>query len=902
MSEPSKTYDPGTVESKWYRRWEESGCFRGDESAEGDGYSIVIPPPNVTGILHLGHVLNNTIQDILCRRARQAGKSVLWLPGTDHAGIATQTKVERRLREEEGKTRVDLGRDAFLDRVWDWKEEHGGIIIGQLKRLGSSCDWSRERFTMDPAYSRWVARVFTDLFAEGLIYRGRRMVNWCPASLTALSDEEVIMKSQRSKLYTMRYELADAKGSGTGEYLEIATTRPETLMGDTGVAVNPGDPRYAGLVGGSVLRPFPEAPIPIVADEHIDIEFGTGVLKVTPAHDRADFEIGERHGLEAVDVLTPDGKVNCPEVPELHGLDRFEARTKAVEMLEERGALVSEEDYENNVGFSERADVPIEPRLSMQWFLKYPAVEESTQAVASDEIRFRPPHWKKTYLRWMENIQDWCISRQLWWGHRIPVWYRKEDATELRDRPLGSDDQQSGAIHVGIDPPADPENWEQDEDVLDTWFSSWLWPFATMTDSDEDESATLQKFYPTNDLSTGPDIIFFWVARMIMAGYHFTGQRPFRNVYFHSIIRDSKGRKMSKSLGNSPDPLDLMAQYGADALRFGLLRIAPTGTDVRYDEKQIEAGRNFATKLWNACRYRTMQGGASGGSPKSTLSPFAIDILERVDRLGEDLDAAFSDYKFNEAMTLLYEFFWSNFCDRYLESIKDDFKDGADPDRKATTLAVIDAVLRRFLPLLHPVMPHITEELWENLGFQDEGEFLITRLQDPGTVLEEFGIDPATRKTGVATAAAAYESAARIRNLKADYNLGARRDVPLHLKPADGVDGVEELAPVVRLLSGAGEITVDADFSAPSGTPSVLTPLGEAAMPLDGLIDVEAERTRVAREIAKVEKEIEKAARKLENPKFVENAAPEVVAEAKERLANWRDKFARLEAMRENLG
>ncbi|MGE9271292.1 MAG: valine--tRNA ligase, partial [Verrucomicrobiales bacterium] len=478
MSELPTAYEPQAVEEKWYQAWLDGRCFQADPASEKPPYSIVIPPPNVTGILHLGHVLNNSLQDILARRARQTGHEVLWLPGTDHAGIATQTKVERQLRDEDGKSRRDVGRDAFLEKVWEWKEKHGGIIISQLKRLGCSCDWSRERFTMDEDYSRWVSQVFVDLFKEGLIYRGKRMVNWCPVSLTALSDEEVIMKPQRSKLYKMKYELVDAPG----DYLEIATTRPETLMGDVAIAVNPKDPRHAANIGRKVRRPFPPAEIPIVADEHVDIEFGTGALKITPAHDKADFEIGMKHDLEIIDVLHPDGTVNCPECPELDGLDRFVARKKAAQMLEDMGLLVEVEEHENNVGFSERADVPIEPRISMQWFLRYPCVDEASQAVAEGDIDFRPERWKKTYAHWMENLQDWCISRQLWWGHQIPVWYRKEKLDELKGaESLDMSDFESGDIHVGVEAPADGDVWERDEDVMDTWFSSWLWPFATMS-------------------------------------------------------------------------------------------------------------------------------------------------------------------------------------------------------------------------------------------------------------------------------------------------------------------------------------------------------------------------------------------------------------------------------------
>ncbi|MDG1357530.1 MAG: valine--tRNA ligase, partial [Akkermansiaceae bacterium] len=549
MSELPKAYEPQAVEKKWYASWLEHSCFHADESSDKEAYSIVIPPPNVTGILHLGHVLNNTIQDILCRRARQQGKEVLWLPGTDHAGIATQAKVERELREKEGKTRRELGREAFLERVWEWKEKHGGIIIQQLKRLGCSCDWDRERFTMDDDYSAEVGRVFTELFHEGLIYRGKRMVNWCPVSLTALSDEEVIMQPQKSKLYFMKYELVDSPG----EFLEISTTRPETLMGDTAVAVNPKDERFAHLIGKKVRRPFPEAEIEIIADDHVDIEFGTGALKITPAHDKADFEIGQRHDLEIINVLHPDGTVHCADCPDLDGLDRFVARKKAAEKLEELGLLIRVEEYDNNVGFSERAHVPIEPRISMQWFLKYPCVQETADAVASGDITYRPARWAKTHANWMENIQDWCISRQLWWGHQIPVWYRQEKVGELQAaESLDVSDLEAGDIFVGADAPDDGGNWVRDEDVMDTWFSSWLWPFATMDDT------TRSKFYPTTDLVTGPDIIFFWVARMIMAGYRFENQLPFKNVFFTSIIRDLKGRKMSKSLGNSPDPIDLM--------------------------------------------------------------------------------------------------------------------------------------------------------------------------------------------------------------------------------------------------------------------------------------------------------------------------------------------------------
>lgn len=899
MAELGKAYEPGEVESGWYERWLAADCFRGDETSEKPAYSIVIPPPNVTGILHMGHVLNNTLQDILSRRARQEGKEVLWLPGTDHAGIATQTKVEQKLRDE-GKTRRDVGRERFLEMVWEWKEHHGGIIIEQLKKLGCSCDWSRERFTMDEDYSREVQRVFTHLFEKGYIYRGKRMVNWCPVSLTALSDEEVEPTPQHSKLYYMRYEVVEEPGT----FLPIATTRPETLMGDTAVAVNPKDPRYGQFVGKHARRPFPETDIPIVADEHIDIEFGTGVLKVTPAHDKADFDIGVRHNLEIIDVLHPDGRVNCPECPDLDGMDRFDARKAAAAKLEEMGLLDKIEEYENNVGFSQRAGVPIEPRISMQWFLRYPQVERSTEAVANGEIEMRPERWRKTYLHWMENIQDWCISRQLWWGHRIPVWYRKDKSEELQNaESLEKADWDRGDLHVGIEPPADPENWIQDDDVMDTWFSSWLWPYATM------DEATQAKFYPTTDLATGADIIFFWVARMIMAGYEFKGEKPFGNVYFNSIIRDKQGRKMSKSLGNSPDPLDLMARYGADALRFSLLRIAPVGQDLKFvenidkddeskrDYPQVEEGRNFANKLWNACRYRQMQGEASAAP--AAPNRYAADILAKLQQMEEGNVKAYANYALNDVGQNLYQFFWSEFCDWYLEAVKGDFRGDADPARKASTLAVIDAVLERFLQQLHPFMPHITEEVAEKLGLVEEGAFLMQKPLAAKAVGETFGLSGDDLASAQEQAKAIYESVSRVRNLKADYDLAANRNVRLVVKPS--VDWVSDEGATLALLCGAKEVDFDGNFDAPKGTPVAVTAIGEVYLPLEGLIDVEAERKRINGELAKVQKELAKSEAKLGNPNFVERAKPEVVQKEKERLESWRQKITQLEDLLDGL-
>ncbi len=891
MTELPKAYEPTFVEEKWQERWMQEQCFHADPHSDKPAYSIVIPPPNVTGVLHMGHVLNNTIQDILVRRARQEGKEVLWLPGTDHAGIATQARVEKELaKENPPRTRYDVGREDFVNMVWEWKEKHGGIIIKQLKKLGCSCDWERERFTMDDVFAPEVARAFTELFKEGLIYRGRRMVNWDPVLRTALSDEEVIMTPTKSKLYTIRYKLAD----GSGQLL-VATTRPETIMADVAVAVNPKDPRFGHLIGKTVVRPLCETEIPIIADEHVEIDFGTGALKITPAHDRTDFEVGMKNKLEIIDVLTADGHINCPGCPELHGMDRFEARDKSVVMLEAKGLLEKVEDYENNVGISQRSDVPIEPRLSMQWFLRYPCVQEAADAVANGDITFRPAHWAKTYAHWLEGIQDWCISRQLWWGHRIPVWYRKDKAAELQEAlKLDAEDAAAGDIYVGVEPPADPENWVQDEDALDTWFSSWLWPFATM---DKD---CLAKFYPTTDLVTGPDIIFFWVARMIMAGYRFAGAKPFSNVFFTSIVRDLQGRKMSKSLGNSPDPLDLIARYGADGLRFGLMRIAPTGTDVKFDERQIEEGKNFANKLYNAARFRMMQGEATT-DPAPKFTAVHIDILAKLKDLHVTVAEALAKYEFNTYTQALYSFFWNEYCSLFLESVKNDLREG-EPAVKNATLHTMDTVLRHYLALLAPIMPHITEELWQSLGFaaREEGAPLMVSPLPCGDALLA-GLDETEISKARATASALYETANRARNLKAEYNLATNKKVRFVLKPA-ALPVNPDLASRLALLAGAQSAAVEAAYAAPKGTPTALTPLGELFLPLEGLVDVEAERSRISKELEKMEKEIAKSHAKLSNASFVDRAPAAVVEQERTRLAEWEAKKSQLESMLAALG
>jgi len=860
MVEISKSYEPQAVEEKWYARWLADGCFAADPASEKPAFSIVIPPPNVTGVLTLGHVLNNTIQDILARRARMTGHEVLWLPGTDHAGIATQNVVEKMLRKEGVmKHRDDLGREALVARIWEWKEKYGGIIINQLKKLGCSCDWDRERFTMDEAYARKVQEVFVDLYDKGLIYRGKRMVNWCPVSLTALSDEEVIPKKQKGYMYHFKVEVVDEPGT----FLEIATTRPETIMGDTAVAVNPKDPRYTHLIGKKVRRPLPidiQAEIPIVGDDSVDFEFGTGVLKVTPAHDKVDYEIGLRHNLPIIDVLNPNGTLNEQAGADFVGLDRFEARVEAVEKLRELGLLVKEEPYENNVGFSERADVPIEPRLSEQWFLKYPKVAESRAAVRDHLIRFFPDRWEKVYDHWLENIQDWCISRQLWWGHRVPVWYRGEEVLCQVESP-GAD-------------------WKQDPDVLDTWFSSWLWAHETMDD------AARAKFYPTSVLVTGPDIIFFWVARMIMAGLEYMGEIPFRDVFFTGIIRDKGGRKMSKSLGNSPDPLEIIAKYGADGLRFGLMRIAPQGQDIKFDEQQIVEGRNFCNKLWNACRFRTMQGpiDPAADPAQHELSIFAKDLLTKLDATIVRIEEGYAAYRFNDVAQALYDFVWGEFCDKFIETAKADFY-GEDSARKAGTLAAIDFTLNRVLRLLHPYAPFMTEELWNGLGF--------------GATTIQFAAWPQTSGAAIEPAADTFHAAiSTARNLRSTYNLPSNRKFAWAIRPS--ADWVKNELPVLKILLNADPLEVCE--TAPMGAAVCVTPIGEIYLPLEGIVDVAAEKSRLSGEADKVRKEIEKVKAKLSSETFVQNAPAAVVEEHRQRQRDWEERLVAVQAAHDALG
>jgi valyl-tRNA synthetase len=879
MAEVSKAYEPQAAEKKWHARWLAEGYFTADPVSPKPPFSIVMPPPNITGVLTLGHVLNNTIQDILARRARMQGFEVLWLPGMDHAGIGTQTAVEKYLLRTEKKRRHDLGREEFLRRVLKWQDKHGGIIIEQLKRLGCSCDWSRQRYTLDDAYVRAVQNVFVDLYRKGLIYRGRRMINWDPAAQTALSDEEVINKPQKGNLYFVRYEIVEQPG----RFLEVATTRPETIMADTAMAFHPKDKRYVDLLGKHAWRPLARERIPIIADEAIDPEFGTGVLKVTPAHDTLDFEIGQRHNLPVVDVLHPDGKINCPAVPELNGLDRFEARERAAGLLKEKGLLSKTEPYENNVGFSDRSDVPIEPRISEQWFLRYPKTKEALAVVRDHLIRFFPGHWEKVYAQWMENIRDWCISRQVWWGHRIPAWYRKSQASTSESQ-----------IYVGVEPPPDPENWTQDPDTLDTWFSSWLWAYETM------DEKTRKKFYPTSVLVTAPDIIFFWVARMIIAGLEFKPGKSerdednisFHDVYFTGLIRDKQGRKMSKSLGNSPDPIELIEKYGADGLRFGLMRIAPSGQDIRFDEKQIEEGRNFATKLWNVARFRQMHG-ASDPAPKidnASLSIYAVEVLARLNETIDATEAAYREYQFNAVAQRLYDFVWSDYCDWFVEAAKTEiFAD--DEARKKSALAVMDFVLSAVLRLLHPFMPYITEELWSLLSF---GKASIQFAALPERI--PLGNVDVTGKRQIVSDI--YATVQVGRNLRAEAKLPSNRRIRFILR-TDAKSISDEIPTISRLLN-AEELELDQQYQAQPGTPVAVTPLGEILLGT-AAVDKAAESERLDREIARIEKELRTVKDKLKNKSFVDRAPAAVVEEHRQRLKDFSAQLTKLKRAREGL-
>jgi valyl-tRNA synthetase len=865
-----KTYDPRATEPGIYRRWEEAGAFRAAPDPDREPFTIMIPPPNVTGILHMGHVLDNALQDSMIRFRRMQGYEALWQPGTDHAGIATQNVVEKALREE-GRSRHDLGREAFVERVWAWREEKGNYILEQLRRLGASCDWDRTRFTMEPALSEAVTDVFVRLYEKDLIYRGEYIVNWCPRCHTAISDEEVNHTQEPSKLWYIRYPIRGEEGT-----LTVATTRPETMLGDTAVAIHPDDPKTRHLRGKTALLPFLDRPLPIVEDEYVDREFGTGALKVTPAHDPNDFEIGKRHGLEAITMLTEDAVVNDAG-GEFAGLDRFEARKRIVERLEERGLLEKTEENPNAVGRCQRCDTIIEPRISTQWFVRMqPLAKPALAAYRNGDVTFLPEHWGKTYTYWLENVRDWVISRQLWWGHRIPVYYCDGCGKEIvaRETPASCPGCGSGELR-------------QDPDVLDTWFSSWLWPFSTLGWPDDTED--LRYFYPTRWLTTGPDIIFFWVARMIMAGLEFTGTVPFSTVYLHGIVRDGKGRRMSKSLGNSPDPIAIIDEYGADALRFTMIALTPVGQDIKFDAKKTELGRNFANKIWNATRFLSLN--LEGYDPGAeTAAPELEDrwILSRLDRVTEESTRAFEENRFSDAAWLLYDFTWKELCDWYLEFAKTRFY-GEDAPARARAQATALHALRRTLTLLHPFFPYLTEAIWEHLP-GTEGLLIRTAWPSP----EDALVPEAERDMKVL-----QDAVTAVRNMRAEMN------VPPSLEVAVSVRAPEAAGAVLRsrraLLAGLArvkELTTSPDLAKPRRAASAVVEGMEIYLPLEGLIDLEAERARLEKKQGELEKGLSAADRKLGNEEFVARAPAEVVEAERER----RERLATdLAALRRNL-
>ena len=859
-------YMPDEVESKWYNYWLEHKLFESKPDSR-DPYTIVIPPPNVTGILHMGHMLNNTIQDILVRRARMEGKNACWVPGTDHASIATEAKVVARLAQQ-GIKKNDLSREEFLKHAWEWKEEHGGIILKQLQRLGASCDWSRTAFTMDEARSESVLRVFVDLFNKGLIYRGVRMVNWDPKALTALSDEEVIYKEEHSKLYHLRYYV-----EGEDRYIIVATTRPETILGDTAVCVNPNDERYTWLKGKQVTIPLVGRTVPIIMDEYVEMEFGTGCLKVTPAHDVNDYMLGEKYNLPSIDIFNDNGTIS-EEGGMYIGMDRFDVRTQIVKDLDAAGLLEKVEEYDNKVGYSERTNVVIEPKLSMQWFLKMSDLARpALDAVMNDDIKFHPAKFKNTYRHWMENIKDWCISRQLWWGHRIPAYFlpeggyvvaaTPEEALELARQKTGNANLQATDLR-------------QDEDCLDTWFSSWLWPVSLFDGINNPGNEEFKYYYPTADLVTGPDIIFFWVARMIMAGYEYCQLPPFRNVYFTGIVRDKIGRKMSKSLGNSPDALGLIDQFGADGVRMGLMLAAPAGNDILYDDSLCEQGRNFCNKIWNA--FRLVKGWTvdeSLAQPETAAT--AVHWFDaQLSKTLIEVQDLFSKFRLSEALMAVYKLFWDEFSSWYLEVVKPGYQLPIDAETYRATLNYFDALLR----MLHPFMPFITEELWQHLAERKEGESIMTALMPEAKPVDEALI---------ANFETTKQIIAGIRTVRLQKNIPNREALTLQIVGAH--NNANDC--VIVKLTNLSDIAVVTEKDANSA--AFLVGTTEYAVPLGNNIDVEAELAKLNEDLKYMQGFLRTVMGKLGNERFVNNAPAQVVELERKKKADAESKIKSIE-------
>ncbi len=866
MSELPKTYDPKAVEDKLYSFWNDSGFFHAEVNPKKKPYTIVIPPPNVTGQLHMGHAFDETLQDILIRTKRMQGYEALWMPGTDHAGIATQIKVEENLRKEEGKTRYDLGREEFLKRVWDWKHKFGNRIISQLKKLGSSCDWERERFTMDEGCSKAVREVFVNLYNKGLIYKGHRIINWCPHCATALSDAEVEYETQPGKLWHIRYPLADGSGD-----LVVATTRPETFMGDTGVAVNPNDERYKHLIGKTCILPIMNREIPIFGDEYVDMEFGTGCVKVTPCHDPNDFEMGQRHNLEQILVFNEDATVNA-NGGKYEGMDRYECRKAVVKDLEEGGYLVKIEDHEHNVGTCYRCGTTVEPMTSAQWFVKMaPLAKPAMDVVNEGKTKFVPDRFSKTYLRWMENVHDWCISRQLWWGHRIPAFYCEDCGEMTVSKTDVHTCPKCGGTHI-----------RQEEDVLDTWFSSALWPFSTL--GWPDKTKELDYFYPTSTLVTGYDIIFFWVARMIFSGVEHMGETPFKTVYIHGLVRDAQGRKMSKSLGNGIDPLEVIDQYGADALRFTLATGNSPGNDMRFSDERVQASRNFCNKIWNASRFIQMNLTIDKDKAVQLPADLALEdkwIVSKFNTLVADVTRNIDQYELGLAASKLNDFIWENFCDWYIEIAKTRLQTGDENVQK-----VLCYVLSGAMQLLHPFMPFITETIWQALPH--EGPSVMVSSWPEYDEKLNFSVEEAQMES-------LMDAVRAIRNRRAEMNVPPSKKAKV-LILTEKKDTFSAGAGFFPKLAYASEIElIDAVPADAAKMASVVTGDAQIYMPMGDLIDFEAERARLGKEKSKVEADIDFVMKKLNNPKFVDKAPEKVVAAEREKADKLREHLAKLE-------
>ena len=860
--ELASKYNPADVEGKWYQYWLDHRLF----SSKPDGrepYTIVIPPPNVTGVLHMGHMLNNTIQDILVRRARMEGKNACWVPGTDHASIATEAKVVNKLAAQ-GIKKTDLTRDEFLKHAWDWTEEHGGIILKQLRKLGASCDWDRTAFTMDEERSKSVLKVFVDLYNKGLIYRGVRMVNWDPKALTALSDEEVIYKEEHGKLFYLRYKV---EGDPEGRYAVVATTRPETIMGDTAMCINPNDPKNAWLKGKKVIVPLVNRVIPVIEDDYVDIEFGTGCLKVTPAHDVNDYMLGEKYNLPSIDIFNDNGTLS--EAAGLYiGMDRFDVRKQIEKDLDAAGLLEKTEAYTNKVGYSERTNVVIEPKLSMQWFLKMQHFADmALPPVMNDELKFYPAKYKNTYRHWMENIKDWCISRQLWWGHRIPAYFLPEGGYVVATTPeeaLVKAKEKTGNAALTMD------DLRQDEDCLDTWFSSWLWPISLFDGINHPGNEEISYYYPTSDLVTGPDIIFFWVARMIMAGYEYEGKMPFKNVYFTGIVRDKLGRKMSKSLGNSPDPLELIDKYGADGVRMGMMLAAPAGNDILFDDALCEQGRNFCSKIWNA--FRLIKGWTVDDNIQAPdAAKLAVHWFEsKQNEVAAEVADLFSKYRLSEALMAVYKLFWDEFSSWYLEMIKPAYGQGIDRTTYDATLCFLDNLLH----LLHPFMPFITEELWQQMYERnaEEGESLMVSALSMDTYVDTAFVAQFEVVKGVIS---------NIRSIRLQKNIAQKEPLDLQVL---GENPVAEFNAVIQKMCNLSAITVVE--SKAEGASSFMVGTTEYAVPLGNMIDVEAEIARMEAELKHKEGFLQGVLKKLSNEKFVNNAPAAVLEMERKKQAD----------------